>query len=233
MNQTMNDEVAEPRIRRSRAPRQRRPPEAAVADIDRLFERLRGIAPPPRVDAEWARSFGLADAPTLLTWLGLVQDGQVTDSGLWNRVRLPATRNDALRELVRVAYDGVFSQVDVSEASRDDLEGAFVNVYNLGDTRRYLRAFARLCHHAGIEVPALEVRRTRASFATVQEPRPARSTPDRPPTREPKSQRREARTDFPTAGIHVNIEIPADWTEEQVRARIAAVRRALDEAGEA
>jgi hypothetical protein len=44
--------------------------------------------------------------------------------------------------------------------------------------------------------------------------------------------RRKRKRVAETGGVNItlNVEIPADWTEEQIRARIAAVTRALEPA---
>jgi hypothetical protein len=235
-------ETTEARVKGTRAARMQRPPEVAAADIDRLFERIRTIAPPAKVDAAWSRSFDLKDATIILSWLGLVKNGKVEDAALWNRVRMPATREDALADLVRTSYEKIFAEVDVAEASREDLEGAFVHEYNLGDTRRYIRAFAKLCKHAGIPVTAFH----KSGDATSTAATPKTPTEQRAPVQRKTKAAASPRSDAapkeapasrdgskgPASGINVNIEIPADWTEDQIRERVATVKRALAEAGD-
>jgi hypothetical protein len=248
-DESLQGEVQGTGVKRTRARRMQRPPEVAATDIDRLFERIRTIAPPAKVDAAWARSFGLADATIILSWLGLAdQGGTVEDPTLWNRVRMPATREEALAALVRKSYDRIFATVDATLASREDLEGAFVNAYNLGDTRRYIRAFARLCRHAGIQIAAFEpVGEAAVGSAPANPPGPKTvHGPGNTNRAKPKPMnadeisaaasthlgpRRDV-SQWSTAGINVNIEIPADWTEDQIRKRVAEVKKALAEVGD-
>jgi hypothetical protein len=227
-------------VKRTRASRAiARPPDTAAGDIDQLFERIRTIAPPTVLNGPWAEGFGLsAAAATVLKWLGLVKDGQV-DAQLWGEIRVPKTRQDALSRLVREAYAPVFEQVEVAEATKDDLIGAFITEYKMGDPARYVRAFVTLCRHAGIEVGADEAKgeegdaraetkpKVTSSKAAKPSQRQRNDTAKRSTTEEIRETREQARP-----AIGVNIEIPADWTDEQVRARIAAVKRALDDAGE-
>lgn len=228
--QHSNGEGAQPKAQLSRAARMDRPPEAATGDIDRLFDRLRTLAPPTKVDQGWAKSFSLTDAVKVLTWLGLVRDGKPTDPALWNRVRLLASRQDALGELVRESYKAIFNQIDVAEATREDIEGAFVNQYNLGDTSRYIRAFGALCRHAGIAVPALEPRHAPAApdaAASASGGRPTNPpTQSRPANTGGRPSARPPET-APAPVLTASIEIPADWTEEQIKERLALVKRLI------
>jgi uncharacterized protein DUF5343 len=233
-----------PRARRTRAGRMARPPEAPVGDIDNLFERIRTIAPPTHVDAAWANGFGLKDAVAVLKWIGLVEGGNGDHSGrvdadLWNRVRLPGTRQEALAQLVRSSYAPIFDQVDVSEATREDLDGAFVTKYNLGDSRRYVRAFLNLCGHAGIEAAAgraaIPAPATVGNLAPTSAPKPAHRPAARaaanasaPPPEAPRTQP-FSRNDPVRVGVAANVEIPAGWTEEQIRARLKMVKRVVED----
>jgi hypothetical protein len=195
----MNDEEAaeavSERDRRTRAPRRARPPEVAAADIDRIFD-ANGIAKkaaPAKLDAAWSRSAGLPDAHIVLNWLNLAPEG-VVDRALWNRVRLPTSRQTALAEQVRKAYAPVFDALDdLGTATKAQLDEAFVTAYDLGDTVRYVRAFGILCRQAGIAVQALSARAagdeaSQDAPARTAQPRPARrpmtaSTPKTPPTK--------------------------------------------------
>jgi hypothetical protein len=224
-----NGSEGQDRPRRTRAPRRARPPEVAVADVDRLFDGLRTLAPPLRIDAAWARGAQLTDANIVLNWLGLAPD-EAVDRALWNRVRLPGSRPEALSALVRQAYAPIFEEVgDVSAATREQLEEAFVTQYDLGDTRRYIRAFGAMCRNAGIAVPALEARAAttdpapRASVAAAAVPK---SPPKPASTDAPPARRRERTGDV---GIILSIAIPPDWSEDEIRERIAAVRRAVSD----
>jgi len=225
------------KVARRRAARMDRPPESATGDIDRVFERMRTLAPPAKIDQAWATSFTLPDAVKILTFLGIAEEGKPVDTALWNRVRLPASREEALGELVREAYKPIFDQIaDVAEASREDIEGAFVNQYNLGDTGRYLRAFGAFCRHAGISVPALEPRRAEVGSGGTKPPRtdpPARTKPQTPKPAA-ASTARDERGKPSTGGsgsLTASVVISPEWTEEQIRERLALVKRLVDEAG--
>lgn len=231
---------AEPRKVRTRASRNiARPPFTAASDIDALFERIQRIAPPGRVDDAWARGFSLSEkVVNVLEWLGVVNKDGTVVAERWNRIRLPATRQETLSELVKSSYDAIFEQVEIAGASREDLDGAIVVKYGLGDSRRYLKAFATLCKHAGIPL-AFETRRSGSTASNPADGKPtaARSATSSPA---PKTQRTSlrARPDPPTgesrgatvaSGITVNVEIPAGWSEDEIRERLAEVNRLLNE----
>lgn len=224
-----NNEAA--KAKRTRATRSiARPPYASAGDIDQMFERIRTIAAPTELTGPWAKGFGLAsDTPTVLKWLGVAKDGKV-DQGLWDEVRVPATRRGALDRLVRTAYAPIFDQVDVSEASKDVLSGAFITKYKMGDPIRYVRAFLTLCRHAGIGAGVDEADGETKVAAATTKSRPApKKAPAEPRRGDPAPA--PSRLDGADArpAIAVNVEIPASWTEEQIKERLATVRRALGE----
>jgi hypothetical protein len=217
-------------------------PYTSIGDVEVFFGRVANIGepkPPKKVDGAWVESYQFQTAhpaaiPSMLRWLGVIDaDGEST--GVWNDLRIDAKRQETLTRLIKDAYSAVFESVTVENASESDLRGAFLSAYGLGDPRRQIKCFLALCHQAGIKT-AVEVT-SRGTDPKPREngaPKPkAKSTapsvtsgsakPKR--TSEPKTVTTEA-----GGGIHVtlNVEIPAEWTEQQIRDRVAAVSRALE-----
>jgi len=214
--------------------KRRRPPYASETDLDAFFGRIATVADPGKVDTAWVKSFGWAKAQpeaivSVLKWLRIIDD-KGKSLGVWDEVRVVATRQAKLVDLIRSAYDGVFTRVDVAQATTQDLNGAFVQAYQSGDPRRHITCFLALCKHAGIGTLAV---------ATQSPPAPAGATTSGGAQRNPTGKRRAGKGSANGPGqdrtpkrgqpgsvtISVNVEIPADWSEEQIRERLETVRR--------
>jgi hypothetical protein len=113
----------------------KRPPYASAGDIDALFDRIKTMQAPRKIDAEWAATYNLAPnqpvaIPNLLKWLGVIdQDGAATPD-TWDPIRLPGSRAEALAPLVRESYSDVFDRIDVEHATQEDLAGTFIVAYS-------------------------------------------------------------------------------------------------------
>jgi hypothetical protein len=220
-----------------------RPPYASAADLSKLFERMGTIADPGSVTTEWVVSYKLAAAQpeaivSVLKWLGVV-DAKGNSSGVWNEIRVAATRQAKLEELVRTAYRDVFDRIDVAEASVEDLQGTFIQAYGSGDPGRHLTCFLALCSHAGIptKIKARKVERgagkARQAGAPLRLPNDQENAPlgtaVHPPAKRvaPPATRRQ-QSDAPAVTVSLNVEIPASWSEEQIRERLTTIRRASE-----
>ena len=136
----------EQKVRRARAAKKERPPYTATSDIDQLFERMAGLAAPQKVDGAWAKAYKLKEESVIvLKWLGIATADGTVDKELWSKLRVPATRQATLAEVVSKAYAPIFGQIDPAQASKDDIHGALVTEYGMADTARYIRAFVKLC----------------------------------------------------------------------------------------
>jgi hypothetical protein len=216
-------------------------PYTSVSDVDAFFERVQTIAepkPPKKVDSAWVETFGFKTAhpsaiPSMLRWLGVINDdGEST--GVWNELRVDSTRQTTLEGLIKGAYSAIFDSVDVDSASLRDLRGAFVSAYSLGVPTRQISCFLALCKQAGIK--------TAVEATSREAKRNGEAKPKLKPTPKPKAaetngarttSRRESRkvvTEGSGINVTLNVEIPAAWTEDQIRERIAAVARALEPA---
>jgi hypothetical protein len=214
-----------------------RPPYTSISDIDAFFERVQTIAepkPPKKVDSAWVESYQFQTAhpsaiPAMLRWLGVI-DENAESTGVWNDLRVDGTRQATLARLVKEAYKAVFDTVDVEKATARDLRGAFVSAYSIGDPGRHIKCFLALCAQAGITTA--EEAKARESKDSDAKPKP-KAQPVRskvPPSVEPPSPERQAGRTAAEPGaftVTLNVEIPADWSEEQIRERIAAVTRSL------
>jgi Family of unknown function (DUF5343) len=217
------------------------PPYTAAADITSFFDRIKTMQPPEKIDTPWVESLKIAATQPsgvvgLVKWLGIASEAGVPDPAVWNKVRIPTTRAEALDPLVRTGYSKIFDRLDVEQATRQDLEGTFVNEYEVGDPQRKISCFLALCELAGIKVSAAgETANTTngsgspaAAKKSIADPKKkqqaAAKTPPPPPDPPPASS---------SSGVTIalNVEIPADWTEAEIRERIAVVSRAVRETG--
>jgi hypothetical protein len=213
-------------------------PYTSVSDVDAFFERVESIGepkPPKKVDSSWVATYGFKTAhpsaiPSMLRWLNVIDD-QGESTGVWNDLRVDSKRKSTLQRLVNEAYSEVFDEVDVEKASQRDLRGAFVSAYSIGVPNRHINCFVALCRHAGIQT-AVEAPTRESQPDAGTKPKPKGGvTPKRTPARSNKPKLPTARPLAQAGGVNVtvNIEIPSDWTAEQIRERIATVRRAAGE----
>lgn len=218
-----------------------KPPYTAANDIDTFFDKLHNVAPPAApITTPWVEAKKLAQTQpsgitSMLRWLGVTDENNLIKADLWNKLRAGKTRQQTLESLVRDSYEAVFTQFnDIAEATRDDIDGAFITAYQTGDTGRLRTCFLKLCEKAGIKVvPARtlkrESKRTESRPSASSTPKPSSSSSTSKPP--PKSKLDDTKTfqgaTSPT--VSLLIEIPASWTEEQIRDRIAIVKRVAQE----
>lgn len=225
------------------AKRGTKPPYTAAADVEAFFDRIETIAAPKKkFDKAWVESFlptikQPEGIPALVKWLGIVGDDGTADPTIWNKVSIPQTRAEGLSPLVREAYSDVFEGVNVEEANRGVLNGTFKTTYDeVGNPQRYVGCFLALCKLAGIATTA-STRESKATSNGSGSPAAAKKTIAGQPNRETKPKIPTSENEPPPAfassrvTIVLNVEIPADWTEAEIRERIAVVTRAVRETG--
>jgi hypothetical protein len=106
--------------------------------------------PSAKLDSDWVKSYNIASnqpsaITSLVSWLGIVDHDGAAKPELWNKLRQPASRADALAPLVHEDYSAVFDRISVKEASREELDGSFINAYGVGGARAASRALVRRC----------------------------------------------------------------------------------------
>lgn len=221
---------------------QSKPPYTSTVDVETFLDKIKPLGPPATVDAGWVEKYDMAvqqasGIVALTKWLGIVGDDGTTNREVWNEVRLPASQKATLDRLIRESYAAVFAAIDnIEEADRALLTSTFVHEYDLGDSRRYLACFLKLCEIAGIE--------TKAGSRGAGEGRAKVDVPRRATTRREKATattkgvtggRRSSGTGGGVQGsrnglpvsISLNVEIPPEWDEEQIRERLAIVTKAV------
>jgi hypothetical protein len=216
-------------------------PYTSVADVEAFFSRVGNIGepkPPKKVDGDWVESYQFQTAhrfaiPSMLRWLGVIDD-EGESTGIWNDLRIDAKRQETLTRIVKEAYSAVFESIAVENASNSDLRGAFLSAYGLGDPGRQIKCFLALCQQAGIKTAVEAVSRTAESKPRengASKPK-ASTTNGSAKTTKRTPSRTSGRMTETGGGIQVtlNVEIPAEWSEQQIRDRIAAVTRALEPA---
>jgi len=139
---------------------------------------------------------------------------------------------------VRTSYKEVFDLIDVSQATREDLEGTFIQAFKSGDTGRPVTCFIGLCKQAGIPMTA-DARSQKAGESSQPGGKKVKNAEKKEPKKASaasKQKRSEGAgqdgTQRQAVTISVNVEIPADWSEEQIRERFEAVRRATSDSTE-
>jgi hypothetical protein len=216
------------------------PPYTTAADIASFFERIANKQPPAKLETQWVETYGIAaNQPaaitTLVKWLGIVDESGAAKTEIWNKIRQPESRPEGLAPLVRDAYSAVFDRIDVETANRDDLNGVFIDAYGVGDAKNKVKCFATLCEYAGITTAA-GTRSSPARAATTNGTKATtKSTPQKAKQDPPAKTARNGKKDTgsgtsPSVMIALNVEVPAAWTEDEIRERIAIVSRAVWEA---
>lgn len=220
-------------------------PYVPAATIDKFFDRIKTIKPPPKVDNDWATSYGFAPprpaaVPSMLQWLGVTDDDYVPDAETWEDLRHPDTRPETLSKLVRRGYQAVFDAVDVEHVSREQLNIEFARAYSLGSAGERVTCFLKLCDVAGIELVANGPASRRAPDSQQTA---ARQSPERPPKKR-ASDRQVKRPPEPppplpddlksgrsVVNVNLDVSIPAEWSAKQVRERLRVVAEAVKEFG--
>jgi hypothetical protein len=213
----------------------RKPPYASAGAIDTFFEKIKSIGPPTTVDSKWAVSYGLdvklpASIPTMLKWIGVIDDNnKPVSSDVWNKIRFANTRTDVLAPLVREGYREIFEAITVEDADKEIIEATFGQTYGSGDVGRVVTCFLTLCRQAGITTKVgagrqangqTTQRKTRTVSVVTQKPKKQDESKGTP-----KSDRGQS---HPLAlALNLTVEIPADWTEEQIEKRIETISKAL------
>jgi hypothetical protein len=216
-------------------------PYTKAATIDRFFEIIETKRPPDKVDKDWAKSYELepnrlSSIPTLLRWLGVIDANFIPDKDKWEGIRHADTRSQVLSDLIRDAYSDLFDAAEVQNEDRDQLMREFSRTYELGDAGERVTCFLKLCEVAGLEMSANSSERNRTKKAEA-------ATPDgrqkqKPTRRKLAGSRREDikkgsrdRAASVAVNVTLDIQVPADWSEEQVKERMRAIAAALEESG--
>jgi len=136
-------------------PKKRTAPYAPASAMSALFDHIRYVKTPDRVDSSLLQDYGISKSqafPVLSTlkFLDVIAaDGTPT----------PAFRSlqtggeefqTALREVVERAYSDIFSRLDVSRDTRDKIMNFFARNYSPATAERATALFLDLCGEAGI-----------------------------------------------------------------------------------
>jgi len=214
-----------------------KPPYASTSAIDELFRRMENLKAPPKADSDWAKAqafdAGLpASIPSMLRWLGVVDDEFRPDQDRWNALRFPEGRLKELPALLKTSYAAIFDRIEVEGANRALLRSTFVGAYGSGDTQRPIAAFLTLARHAGMKVAAAErqIEKKTPTRKTTSEARKPKQqlTPTRLLGRPRPDARSKDNSRLREVTISLAVEIPADWDESQITDRILMVRRAME-----
>lgn len=137
---------------------------------------------------------------------------------------------------MRESYAPIFDALDIENAPRSQIHAEFIRKYpSLGDPGRGVTCFLTLCSYADIQLAA-----QRRSAGTGDKPKRGGSpspradkvAPKPPKPQRERTQRQPRGGTSPITGqVTINAEIPADWTTDQIRERLAAIADALKETG--
>ena len=114
---------------------------------------------PARVDAAFLRTHKIAPGNEYkvvgsLRFLGLVDDdGRPTETSRFLKTRGPAY-TQGLQQIVRVAYEGLFSFLDLDRATREEIYNYFITEAGVGPemAAKTTRFFIDLCLEAGMSL---------------------------------------------------------------------------------
>ena len=214
------------------AEKQPRPPYTTQSDLDQLFKRMATMQDPKQISTKWVKDYNLAATQpaavvSVLKWLGVFDDDGKS-LGVWNDLRIESKREATLRGLMEKAYSAIFDRVEIAKADRQHLKGAFIDAYASGDPGRPIKCFLTLCDYAGIEAAAAEDSRKSPSRDTGNAKSGKSSGASASPKPKPSTKTPTAKEPAPAApggiAVTLNVEIPADWSEEQIRKRVTLIR---------
>jgi Family of unknown function (DUF5343) len=211
-----------------------RPPYASRGAVDAFFAKIQGLRDPGTIDGAWAKNYGLdaslpAAIPSMLTWLGVTDANGKTDSSVWDKLRVPASRAEALTGLLQESYKEIFSRLDLDHATREHVNNAFIQGYGTGNLSRPIGCFLALCAHAGIDIGPANGEKKKTESKAKTRPKTAARADAGGRTRRRQEPSKDGGDDSTKIAIQMNVEIPAEWSEDQIRERLDLVRRVAED----
>jgi len=215
-------------------------PYAPVHNVLNIIRRLREGRLPDPLTAQELERVGVppGNAPrthAALRFLGLVnEEGQRTEA--FERVRRASTEEypGVLGEVIRAAYEPVFTVADPAEDDETTIHDAFRHYQPERQRGRMVTLFLGLCREAGIISGGPIQRRQRVRRGTAERP-PARTRPQvaREETPEPSAEIPVAHSD---AGIDYRLisalmqQLPKDgkWTRSRRDRWVQTMTAAVD-----
>lgn len=144
--------------------RKRLAPYAPASTLSALFDHIRYVKTPDKVDSNLLQDYGVPKGHAFallsaLKFLGLTEDNGTPTPAF----RLLQTGGEEfatnLREIVERAYEDLFSRLEVSRDSRDKILNFFARNYSPATAEKATRLFLDLCGEAGITTAAKEPRK--------------------------------------------------------------------------
>jgi hypothetical protein len=196
-------------------------PYISFKTITNLAEKLEP-EPPPRIDRSvlsYLSGGYRSQVMSSLKILGLTEQSGVPTDDLVRLVTVPAERKQIIKVIWERTYAQVFSSVDVTRATADQLAEAFTQHYNVtGDTRaKAMIFFVHGCNFAEIALSTRitgGIRRTRGTGTkrgrATGKPEMTESEVD-----EVEQGRKQDRTDLVSVGVHPMLMGAIKWLEEK------------------
>lgn len=133
----------------------RNAPYVAAKAISAFFERIRYVSTPDKVDVGLLLDYGISKGNVFalisaIKFLGLVDDEGVPTSAFTS---LQVTGEDftiALENIIRNAYEDLFSKLDASRDSREHIRNYFARNYSAAKASDSTNLFLALCRQAQI-----------------------------------------------------------------------------------
>lgn len=212
-------------------------PYTKASTIDSFFKLIENKKAPPVVDTAWAKSLDLeasrpSSVPKLLYWLGVIDAQSEPDKDRWDSIRHADTRVEALEKLIRHAYSDLFDATEAENETRDQLRREFARVYDLGNADERLTCFLKLCEVAGMAMVANGGGGSTSSGDEARSDDGARNSSDGTPRKKTQTKQQDRTPQPPNNGVtfvvSFSVDIPAEWSEEQIAERVRAVQRAVE-----
>jgi hypothetical protein len=212
-------------------------PYTKASAIDSFFKLVENKKAPPVVDTAWAKSLDLeasrpSSVPKLLNWLGVIDAQGEPDKDRWDSIRHVDTRPEALERLIRDAYSDLFDATEAERETREQLRREFARVYDLGNADERVTCFLKLCEVAGMAMVANGGDGSPSSGSGARSEGGALKSSGGTPMKKTRAKQQDRTPQPPNNGVtfvvSFSVEIPAEWSEEQIAERVRAVQRAVE-----
>jgi hypothetical protein len=131
-----------------------------------------------------------------------------------------------LAPLVREGYREIFDAITVEDADKGIIEATFGQTYGSGSVGRIVTCFLTLCRYAGITTK-VGVGRQANGQTTQQKTRTVAVVTPKPKKQQEQPKQGRGQSHPLALALNLTVEIPADWTEEQIEKRIETISKAL------
>ena len=134
-------------------------PYVSAATLRQFLDHIRNVSIPKKVDAGLLLDYGISKGNvsallSALKFLALV-DSEGKPTAAFQGLQVVGDEfNSSLRNVVKAAYEDLFTKLDVSRDSRVNIRNYFARNYSTSQSEKATNLFIELCKEAGIPVAA-------------------------------------------------------------------------------